>query len=85
MIPIGMSLAALVIVVGHVAIYGAAREPDEGAAAHIFQLLMAGQVPVIIYYAIKWLPRDARGTIKMLGLQVGAAIAAIAPVWFLGL
>ena len=40
-IPIGMSLAALALVLGHIALYGTAREADEGAAAHLWQLLMA--------------------------------------------
>ena len=47
LIPIAMSLAALAMTLGYLAIFGvaAAHEPDEGTAAHIFQLLMAGQVP----------------------------------------
>ncbi len=84
-IPIVMSLAALITVVSHVAIFGAAREADEGAAAHIWQLLMAGQVPVVAFYAIKWLPRAPRRTLQVLGVQVFAALAALAPVYWLGL
>jgi hypothetical protein len=49
-----MSPAALVLV--NVAIFGVVREADEGAAAHIWQLLIAGQVPFIAYFAIRWLP-----------------------------
>jgi len=56
-IPIAMSLCALALVVGHIAIYGVAREADEGTAAHLWQLLMAGQAPVVLYFAVKWLPR----------------------------
>ena len=37
-IPVAMSLVALAIVLGHVAMFGAAREADEGAAAHLWQL-----------------------------------------------
>lgn len=33
------------------------REGDEGAAAHIFQLLLAAEVPIAAFFAIKWLPR----------------------------
>ena len=32
--------------------FGMARETDEGAAARIWQLLMAGQVPVVAFYAV---------------------------------
>lgn len=84
-IPLAMSLAALAVVVVHVARFGAAREADEGAAAHIWQLLMAGQVPVVAFFAIKWLPRTPGPALLVLALQGGAALAALAPVFFLNL
>ena len=40
-IPIVMSLGALSTVLYHIAMFGVARQSDEGAAAHIWQLLMA--------------------------------------------
>lgn len=83
-IPIAMSIAALVTVLYHVAMFGTARETDEGAAAHIWQLLMAGQVPVVAFYAVKWLPGDPRTALQVLAVQVGAALAALAPVYWLG-
>jgi len=84
-IPLAMSLAALATVLGHIVIYGAAREADEGSAAHIFQILMATQVPLVAFFAIKWLPRTPRQALLILALQVGAALAALAPVFFLHL
>ena len=84
-IPIAMSLAALVTVLFHIAIFGAAREADEGAAAHIWQLLMAGQAPIVAFYGLRWLPRAPRRTLQVLGVQAGAALAALAPVYWLGL
>lgn len=84
-IPVAMSFAALVTVLCYVAAFGAARQADEGAAAHIWQLLMAGQVPVVAFYAVKWLPRDPTRTAKVLALQTVAALAALAPVYWLGL
>jgi hypothetical protein len=90
-LPLAMSLAALgTLFVA--AMYGFAhgahglvREPDEGTAAHIWQLLMAGQLPVLLFFAIKWLPRAPRQTLYVLALQAGAVLAAMAPVYFLGL
>jgi hypothetical protein len=89
--PLAMSLGALATV-GIAAIYGIVhgahgivREPDEGAAAHIWQLLMAGQLPVLLFFAIKWLPRAPRQTLYVLALQAGGVLAAMAPVYFLGL
>jgi hypothetical protein len=84
-LPAAMSLAALTVVLIHVAVYGTAREADEGAAAHLWQLLMAAQVPVVAFFAIRWLPQTPRRALPILALQAVAALAALAPVFFLGL
>ena len=82
-LPIAMSLAALALVLGHIAIFGVVHEADEGTPAHLFQLLMAGQVPIVAYFALKWLPRAPRQALGVLALQAAAMIAAFAPVyWF---
>jgi len=83
-LPIAMSLTALAIVLGFVAIFGIVHEADEGTAAHLFQLLMGGQVPIIAFFAIKWLPQTPKPALQVLALQVVAALAACAPVFFLG-
>jgi hypothetical protein len=80
-----MSLAALAVLVGQVLIVGTAREADEGAAAHMWQLLMAGQVPVIAWFAIRWLPKGPRQAFGVLAVQVAAFAMAAAPVVWLGL
>jgi len=79
-----MSIAALVTVLYHIAMSGIARETDEGAAAHIWQLLMAGQIPVVAFHAVKWLPRAPGTALQILAVQVIAALAALAPVYWLG-
>jgi len=68
-LPIAMSLAALAVVVGHIATVGAARELDEGAAAHVWQLLMAMQVPVVAFFVVKWLRRAPRQALQVFVLQ----------------
>ena len=83
LLPIAMSVAALALVLGHVAIFGVVHEADEGTAAHLWQFLMAGQVPVVVYFAMKWLPRAAGQALRVLALQAVAVLAACAPVyWF---
>jgi hypothetical protein len=82
-LPLAMSLVALAIVLGHVAIYGVVHEADEGTAAHLWQLLMAAQVPVVAFFAIKWLPKAPTQTLRVLALQAGAALASFAAVFFL--
>jgi hypothetical protein len=81
--PIAMSLAALALVVGHAAMYGVVHEADEGTPAHIFQILMAAQVPIVMFFAVKWLPRAPRQALLVLALQAAAGIAAFASVYFL--
>jgi hypothetical protein len=83
-LPIAFSLLALATVAIHVARFGTAREPDEGTAAHLWQLLMAAQVPLIAYFAIRWLPQEPKPASVVLALQASAAIAALAPVYLLG-
>jgi hypothetical protein len=83
LLPFAMSAAALALVLGHIAIFGIAHEADEGTAAHLWQLLMAGQVPVAAYFALKWLARAPAHAVRVLALQAVAVLAACAPVyWF---
>ena len=84
-LPLVMSITALAIVLGYLAVNGVVREPDEGTAAHVWQLLMAGQIPIIAWFAIKWLPMATRQALLVLILQVGAALSAAAPVFLLDL
>jgi len=83
LLPLVMSLAALALVVSHAAMSGVVHEADEGTPAHLFQLLMAGQVPIVLYFAVRWLPRAPAGTLRVLALQAGAALAAMASVYWL--
>ena len=82
-LPMAMSFAALATVLMFVALHGTAPQADEGAAAHLWQLLMAAQVPIVLFFVIKWLPQSPRQAVPILGLQVGAALAAMAPVFLL--
>jgi hypothetical protein len=85
LIPMGMSLVALTFVVAYLLPDGVVHQADEGAAAHVWQLLMAGQSPIVLFFAIKWLPRAPRQSLPVLALQAGAALASMAPVFFLHL
>jgi hypothetical protein len=84
-LPVLMSFAALAVVLAHVAVFGAAREADEGTAAHLWQLLMAAQLPFLAFFAIRWLPRSPKHALLVMALQASAALAALAPVYFLNL
>jgi hypothetical protein len=90
-LPLTMSLTALAML-GIAAIYsflyqghGLVREPDEGAIAHLWQILMTAQMPIVLFFAITWLRRAPRQTLGVLALQAGAWLASCAPVYFLNL
>jgi hypothetical protein len=82
-IPIAMSFAALAMLLGYVAIFGVVHNEDEGVPAHIFQLIMLAQLPIIAYFGIKWLPKRPKGSLLVLALQAIAWIVPIlAVIWF---
>ena len=84
LLPVVMSLAALGVVLVYLAQHGPAPQPDEGAAAHLWQILMAAQVPLVGFFALRWVPEAPRAAGLILALPVAAAVAAMAPVFVLG-
>jgi hypothetical protein len=82
-LPLAMSLTAFGVVLGHIAVYGLVHEADERAAAHIWQLLMAGQIPIVAFFAIKWLPRAPMLSLRVLAAQAGGVLASCTAVFFL--
>ena len=82
-VPVAMSLTALLLVAIQLVRYGVTREMDEGTTAHLWQLLMAGQVPVVGFFLFRWLRRSPMEALEVLALQVGAGLASMAPVFFL--
>jgi uncharacterized membrane protein SpoIIM required for sporulation len=87
-IPILMSTFALGLIIGYLVFYSMSGisiqpEKDEGTAAHIFQLLMGGQVPVIAFFAIKYLPKKPKQALIILALQFIFGLLAFLPVYIL--
>jgi hypothetical protein len=82
-LPVAMSLGAFATVLLFLAAHGPAPQADENAAAHIWQLLMAGQIPIVLFFAVKWVPQAPRQAVPILALQVVAALTAMAPVFLL--
>jgi len=72
---IALSLFAVAIVVGNVAA-GAPREADENTSAHLFQLAMAAQLPLLLLFLTMadWTRR--KRVIFFLVAQIAAAGAA---------
>ncbi len=83
--PIAMSLCALGVVLIAIAVSGARQQADESTAAHLWQLLMAGQLPFLAWFAFHWLKHDLKAGLLVVALQIAAFLAALLPVWLLGL
>lgn len=84
-LPVAMSGVAVALLLGALMTMGLVHHEDEGALAHIWQLLMASQLPIVGFFALSWLPRAPKPASVVLLLQVAAALAAAAPVFLLGL
>lgn len=84
-VPPAMSLVAVAIVLIQIVRFGVVREADEGTVAHVWQLLMVAQLPIIAYFAFTWLPRATKPAITVLALDLIAIVAAAAPVFLLKL
>ena len=81
-VPLIMSCVVILAIVWHLMRFGLAHQTDEGTAAHLFQILMPLQLPVMGYFAVRWLPVDARWAAKVLAVQAVVFLAIIATVFF---
>jgi len=82
-LPLAMSLAALTLVLAHAAVFGIVHEVDEGAAAHIWQILMGAQLPILAYFVVRWLPKRPRESLQILALFAASWLANFAAVYWL--
>jgi len=85
LVSLGLALIALALVVGHIAFFGVTHYADEGPTAHIWQLLMAAQLPALLVFGIQWVPKAPKQAVGVLGLLAAAILASMAPVYFLNL
>jgi len=79
--PILLPLFCIGMVLVHVARVGAGPQADEGTEAHLFQLIMALQGPLMIWFAAKWWSVRRRATLLVLGFQGAAAATALGLVF----
>ena len=80
--PIGLSLAALgVLMVALLTGWGKGAG-DEGAAAHIFQLLIVAEVPFMLAFVATADWKKAARVAGLIALQAAALLVAFAPVYY---
>lgn len=82
--PVVMSLAALALVGIQIATHCVQPERDEGALAHLWQLLMVAQLPIIGFFVFRWLRPYPRQRVPILMAQLIAAATALVPVHTMG-
>jgi hypothetical protein len=76
-----LSMFAVAIVVGNVAA-GVPRQADENASAHLFQLAVAAQPPLLLLFLATADWRQRQRVIILLGAQIAAvALALLALGW----
>jgi hypothetical protein len=82
--PIVMSLIALVLVVEGVIEFGNHPPADEGWQAHIFQILMVAELPIIVAFVVLS-SRSLKQNLAILGAQVLLWAVALGAVRFFSL
>lgn len=81
-LPLVFSGLAFVVVIANV-IAGVPPQPDEDASAHLWQLLMAAQLPLLLIFVVTadW---RKRSTALLISAQLFAIGLACFPVWLAG-
>ncbi|MGZ3297572.1 MAG: hypothetical protein ACXU8O_01040 [Asticcacaulis sp.] len=81
-VPVLMSFAAFAIVGAYIVATGGRHQTDEGAIAHIFQLLIAAQLPVVVFFILRWIRSRPWACLTLLAVQGLALALALLPVWY---
>ena len=85
-LPILMSLIVLAIIITDIAVFGVpVRQADEGTGAHLFQIWLVLEAVMVAFFTIKWVPPQPKPALVILILQILAALAACAPVYYFNL
>ena len=80
-LPIALSLTALALVVGYaLTVSPLPSGGDEALPARIFQLLLAAQVPIVVWFVATSGARRPGVTVAIVALQVLAALVPVALV-----
>jgi len=79
-LPVAMSLAALAIVLIAVTTGWERYAADEGTAAHLFQLLIAGEVPLVLLFLLTSERGRMATIIRLAAIQVAAVALALGSV-----
>ena len=76
-IPIAISFAAITLVLVHRSLVISGDDSEVAGFSRAFRVILALQIPLILYFLYRWLPRKPNDALRVLALQVGAAFVAI--------
>lgn len=82
-VPIAISWLVFASILLRLVWHGATPAPDEDAGAHLFQLLMPAALAVMLFFAIRWFPRDPKAAAPVATMQLVSASAVFAIVFTL--
>jgi hypothetical protein len=80
--PMVMSLVAFLLVLVAVSAGWEKGQTDEGSAAHIFQILIAGQVPLILIFLLSADWNKYARVLRTVAFQVLGVLIAMSPVFY---
>ncbi len=76
-----MSLTWVAFWIFQLVMFGPPRpEPDEGTAAHLFQIWLVSEALLLAYFTTRWLPQRPKQALPILILQIALVIVDCAPV-----
>ena len=82
LLPVVMSLAALAMVLIAVTTGWERDLADEGMAAHLFQLLIVGEIPIILLFLLTAERGRTRPVVRLAAVQAAAVGIALGSVAF---
>ena len=82
-VPIALSGVMLSIMIGYFIFAGPlVSEPDEGIAAHLFQIWLPLEMLLIGFFAATALPHTPKQALTVLALQIIAVLVVCFPVFY---
>ncbi len=84
LLPLTCSLAAFSLTITRSSMYSGGDGSVDVISDKIFRYLLISEIPFIGYFAVRWLPSEWDDALRVLSLQVGAALTAILATVLLG-
>lgn len=81
-VPMVLSLGILLMELGFVLLGPPEPQADESVGAHLFQLWLVAEFFLVLFFALKWVPRKPKAALKILAIQSLGVLAGMFPVFY---